>query len=286
MKSIVKLLRPHHSIKNILLFLPLVFGGKLLDKTLLFRCIFGFVAFFFICSAVYVINDIRDAEKDRLHPKKCKRPIASGKISKKTAAFIAVLLVALAVFCDIFLCRSIGGFFVLLLYFVLNLGYSMGLKEVPLLDIVILVSGFILRVVYGSQICGIPVSGWMYLTVMCASFYLGLGKRRNELSRTGGDTRKVLTFYTYGFLDKNMYLCNTLVVIFYALWSTSAEITQRFGERMIWTVPLVMIILMKYSLDIEGDSDADPVEVVVRDKVLALLCLMYAIIAVSVIYFA
>ena len=284
MLSYFRLMRIHHSIKNVLLFLPAVFAGAMFHNNNLILCIFGFISFSLISSAVYVINDIKDAEKDRLHPTKCNRPIAAGEISKVSAVIFAVFLVLVSAFISLVLCRSLTGFLIIALYFLLNIGYSMGLKEIPLLDILILVSGFILRVLYGSAICGIPVSGWMYLTVMSASFYMGLGKRRNELSKNGSGTRKVLKFYTYEFLDKNMYICSALMIIFYSLWCTSDGIIEKFGSRMLWTIPLVVVICMKYSLDIEGNSDGDPVEVLVHDKVLALLCLVFAIFVVGVIY--
>ncbi len=280
----IRLLRPHHWIKNLLLFLPALFSGRLFERSILLACIYGFFAMCFISSVVYIINDVRDAEKDRLHPKKCKRPVASNAVSKNSAVIMAVALAVFAVITVLFLCKSPVGLIVMTAYTILNIGYSLGLKELPLTDILILASGFVLRVVYGSAVSGIPVSGWMYLTVMSASIYLGLGKRRNELSGNGTDTRKVLKLYTYEFLDKNMYICNALMIIFYSLWCTTAEITERYSGRMLWTVPLVMVIFMKYSMDIEGRSDGDPVEVVIHDKVLALLCAVYTGVVVGIVY--
>ena len=173
-------------------------------------------------------------------------------------------------------------------YFAANLGYSLGLKHVPFLDIVLLVLGFVLRVLYGAAIVGSVTSAWVYLTVFALSFYLGLGKRRNELKKTrdsGGSTRKVLQYYSYEFLDKFMYLCLTLAVTFYALWSADGEITAKYGtDKLIWTVPLVIIILMKYSADIESDSFGDPVDVVMHDKVLLGLSALLGLAVVALIY--
>ena len=284
MKQHIRLLRPHHWIKNLLMFLPALFSGRLFECSVLIPCVYGFIALCFVSSVIYIVNDIRDAEKDKLHPKKCSRPIASGAVSKASASAIAIFLFVVASVMDILLCKSIDGMVILLVYTVLNVGYSMGLKEIPLIDILILASGFVLRVVYGSAVSGVPVSGWMYLTVMSASLYLGLGKRRNELSKNGTTSRKVLRLYTYEFLDKNMYICNAVMIIFYSMWCTTAEITERFGGRMLWSVPLVMVIFMKYSMDIEGSSDGDPVEVVIHDKVLAMLCTVYALVITGIVY--
>ena len=155
------------------------------------------------------------------------------------------------------------------------------------MDIAILVSGFLLRVLYGSEIMGIEISNWLYLTVISMSFYLGLGKRRNELVKsTEGTTRKVLQFYNHSFLDKNMYMCLALTITFYSLWSVDPLTISRIGNsNLFWTVPLVILICMKYSLTIEGNSDGDPVEVVFRDKTLLALILFFGVITMGIIYF-
>lgn len=173
----------------------------------------------------------------------------------------------------------------MLAYFAVNLGYSLGLKHIPFLDIVLLVMGFVLRVIYGAAIVGSSTSAWVYLTVFSLSFYLGLGKRRNELTKTLGNTRKVLQYYSYDFLDKFMYLCLTLAITFYALWSADAQVAAKYGtDKLIWTVPIVIIILMKYSADIESNSYGDPVDVVMHDKALLLLGVLFALVMVFLIY--
>jgi hypothetical protein len=129
-------------------------------------------------------------------------------------------------------------------------------------------------------VCSIEVSGWLYLTVISVSFYFSLGKRRNELVRQGdGQTRQVLKYYTKAFLDKNMYMFLGLANVFYALWAMENE-----NKSVIWTVPLVLLICMRYSLDIEGDSDGDPVEVLVHDKVLIALCLVLGAAMMAILY--
>ena len=119
----------------------------------------------------------------------------------------------------------------------LNLLYSFGLKNVPVADIAILVSGFLLRVLYGSSITGIEISKWLYLTVIAMSFYLGLGKRRNELEKHGGEsTRKVLEAYNKNFLDKNMYMCLSLAIVFYSLWCTDPNTISLYNNNAIRNV--------------------------------------------------
>ena len=278
MKAYIRLLRPKHCIKNILVLLPLVFSGRLFEPRLLAKGVCAFAAFSALASLVYIINDIRDAERDRRHPTKCRRPIASGAVPVPHAAAEAVgmgmLLAALALWgrfsWESWLCLGV--------YFVLNLGYSLGLKNVPILDIAILVSGFLLRVLLGSAATGIATSGWLYLTVTSVAFYMGLSKRRGELRTSSASTRRVLRYYNDAFLSQNMQMCLTLAVVFYSLWSVDR------GGNLMWTVPLVMCICLRYSMVVEGSSDGDPVEVVFQDKVLLILACIFAVITLVFLY--
>ena len=171
-------------------------------------------------------------------------------------------------------------------YLLLNLAYSFGLKNIPIVDITILVAGFLIRVLYGAFVTEITISNWLYLTVIALSFYFALGKRRNELKHiSDGETRQVLKAYPTNFLDKNMGMCLTLANVFYALWSMD-EKTKSFynNDYLIFTVPIVLLITMKYSLDIEGESDGDPVEVLLHDKVLLALCVLYLAVMFMILY--
>ena len=286
-KSLIKLMRPKHYIKNLLIFVSIFFDRNIFAGSILAKVICGFVAFCVISSAIYIFNDIHDVEQDRRHEVKKNRPIASGAISVKLAYIIAFGLFILAVAINWFCGFGWQAMTIMLVYFVCNLGYSLGLKNIPFLDIVLLVMGFMLRVLYGAAIIGSGVSAWVYLTVISLSFYLGLCKRRNELKKSKGETstRKVLSFYSFEFLDKFMYLCLTLAVAFYALWSADAEIEVKYGtDKLIWTVPLVIVLLMKYSADIESNSYGDPVDVITHDKVLVLLSFIFALVLFGLIY--
>ena len=287
MKNYIKLMRFKHYIKNGLILLPFLFGGRLFELSLLRQAAFGFVSFCLLTSAVYIINDIMDVKTDREHPTKRFRPIASGEVSVKTAAVLAVILVIASAALHYFT-HAVHWYawIYLLVYLALNLGYSFGLKNQPIIDIAILVSGFLIRVLYGAALSGIEISNWMYLTVIAMSFYLGLGKRRNELIRQpDGAQRKVLRFYNKEFLDKNMYLCLALTIAFYSLWSVDPITTARVQSNgVVWTVPLVILICMSYSLRIEGNSEGDPVDVLLGDKLLLALVAILCVIWVVLIY--
>jgi len=294
MKNYLKLIRIHHWIKNLLIFLPLIFSGQLLNAHLLTTAVLGFFGFCLLSSFVYVLNDIKDLEQDQRHPTKKNRPLAAGKISILAAQiFLAVLIVLAALFLS-FTCKWGWGWLFAALYLAVNLWYSNGAKKVPLLDIVLLVSGFVLRLLFGSAITGIEISNWLYLTVFASCTYLALGKRRNEYrvaQATPQDsgapiTRDVLKFYNYEFLDKNMHICLGLTITFYALWCVDPLTVQKIGNMyLVWTVPLLIILGMKYSLNIEHEGDGDPVEVVLADKVLLCLGLAFAGILGAMVYF-
>ena len=287
--EILRLMRPKHYIKNFLIFVSITFDRDLFNLPVLGRVLLGFGVFCLLSSAVYVVNDIQDVEADRRHEVKRNRPIASGAVPIPAAWTLAGGLLAAALAVQLAAFGNRGNSLLLMLgYFAVNLGYSLGLKHVPFVDIVLLVMGFVLRVVYGAAIVGSVTSAWVYLTVFSLAFYLGLGKRRNELIKTrdsAGSTRKVLQYYSYDFLDKFMYLCLTLAITFYALWSADGEITAKYGtDKLIWTVPLVIIILMKYSADIESNSYGDPVDVVMHDKALLALAALFGLVMVGLIY--
>lgn len=277
----LRLIRARHYIKNGLVFTPLFFNGSLGHVSSFLIVMLGAFFFCMAASAIYIVNDLNDCEKDRLHPVKCRRPIASGKVSPKAALQGALLLVVISVIGGWLLFKGLDlACFYLALYFFLNLAYSYRLKNIPLLEIAILASGFVLRILFGGAIAEVDVSNWLFLTVLSVSFYMGLGKRRNEMiSNKENETRKVLAYYNKSFLDKNMYMFLALSIAFYSLWSM-----EHARELMIWTVPLVMLICMRYSLVLERHSEGDPVDIILKDKALIVLGCMYAAFTVVVLY--
>lgn len=286
MKNYIKLARFKHCIKNIFILLPLFFGHKLFDIEADIECILGFFAFSLLSSVVYIVNDINDIENDKRHPKKRLRPIASGKISINNGIIYAVFLAVLSCVCAYFACRE-NPFSVIFLiaYFVINFMYSFGLKNYPIIDVAILASGFLLRLLFGASIVNIDVSSWLYLTVLSLSFYLGLGKRRNELKRQSDTSRKVLKYYSYEFLDKMMYMFMAIALVFYSLWCADPMTVSNLDpSRIVWTVPVIILILMRYSYIVEGDSDGDPAEVVLHDIPILVLCAFYALLMTLLIY--
>lgn len=273
-----KLMRVKHYLKNVLIFVPLFFSGLFFNKNKLLLGVAGFFAYSFVCSSVYILNDLKDINKDSKHPTKRNRPLASGRVSPKNAIVLLVTCVGVSILLSL-LIGNVYAALLLYLYFILNIAYSLGLKNQPIIDIVILASGFVIRVFYGGLVTNITISKWLYLVVTTGSLYMGLGKRRNELKALSG-TRDVLKFYNESFLDKNMYVCVALTIVFYALWTLELS-----NPIISWTIPFFIIILLRYSLDIEGNSDGDPIEVILKDKMLIGLTLMYGISIFIMLYF-
>ncbi len=281
-KAYIKLIRPKHYLKNLLVFLPLIFSGHLFEKEYFIQAILAFMSFSMVASAVYVINDLKDKKLDALHPRKKHRPIASGLVGTTEAIVVIICLIGLAALFQYFANISLSSVGLLTAYFIINVCYSFGLKNVPVIDVLILSLGFVLRVLYGGYSLDIEVSKWLYLSVLAFSFYLGLGKRRNEIRITGKETRKVNRYYSHEFLDKNMYVCLGLAIAYYSLWSVDPS---QSNESMVWTIPVVIAIVMAYSLAIESsESDGDPVSVVTSSPHLLALIVIYGAIMTYLVY--
>ena len=268
----LKLLRVKSWIKNILIVLPILCAHELNDNNII-NTIIAFISFCFASSFVYILNDIKDKENDRKHISKKNRPIASGSIEVKTAAVIAVILLIISILLTLYInnFKINNSLYLLISYIVINIGYSLGLKNIEIVDVSILSLCYIIRVYYGASIFNIEVSSWLFLTILSASLYLGLSKRKKEL-QISTDTRKVLNKYNENFLDKFAYLSLTLTIVFYSLWSI-----EQTSKYVIFTVPLLIIIFMKYSLDIEKGEEGDPTNIIYNDKVLIVLTMAYAI---------
>lgn len=280
----IKLMRPKHYIKNLLIFIPLIFSGLFFDINNLSKTFYSFIIYCLVTSIIYIINDIKDKNKDKKNIIKKDRPLASGRISCRNAVIEIVILLLIVVFLICLFKLPLISILFLSIYFILNLGYSLGLKNIPILDILILASGFVIRVLYGASILHIDVSNWLYLSILSISFYLGLGKRRNEMNKAGIKFRKVLKYYSEEFLDKNMYMFLCMSIIFYSLWAADSNIANKNHNLLIYTIPLMISICMKYSMDIEGDSSGDPVEVILKDKVILLLGFIFVVVIFLILY--
>ena len=285
MKDYLKLMRVKHYIKNFLIFAVIIFSSNLFNLNMLFTNILNFVSFSLTCSIVYTINDIFDIEKDKKHPTKKNRPLASGKISKRNAYIFVLILFSFSSIINFLPCifnkdySLLFTYLCLYGYLIMNILYSIKLKHVPIVDIFILTLGFLIRVVYGSVSIGVSISNWMYLTVLAVSFYAALGKRRNEYIKNGSKSREVLKYYNKEYLNKFMNTFTTAAIVFYSLWANNMN-----SVFFLISILFVIFILMRYSLIVEGDSLGDPVDVVLNDKLLFFSIIAYGLYMGGVLY--
>lgn len=303
----LKLLRPKQWIKNFAIFAALIFSGQLFDPDLFTRAIVGFFVFCGLSSAIYVVNDIFDIEKDRLHPFKRFRPLAHGDLSIPYALVLACILIVFSLLFGI----AIGPGFLLLVvvYLLLQFSYSMFLKNVTVLDILALAAGYMLRVYAGELATGYHISVWLVLTTIALSLFLAIGKRKSELtliSHMPGTqieaTRKTLSHYSEALLNVYASIFATSTYIFYSLF-TFFENPQglRIGANILlpdflpasfqrkWlmiTIVPVVYGLMRYLQDIyekhEGES---PEKVLLSDIPLLTTVIIWAVLVVGIIYF-
>lgn len=266
----LQLMRAKHWLKNLLVLFPLAFSGHAIEPSYVLLAIAAFVSFSLASSSVYIFNDLRDLESDRAHPRKRNRPIANGSVSVRLASVVSIACLFVAIVAALRFASNIcDALLVLGVYVALNVGYSIGWKNVPVVDIAILASGFVLRILFGGAVCGIGISSWLLLTILALSVFFALGKRRGELLRHGPSMRKSLEKYTQSFLDKNLYMYLGIGLVFYSLWTFerigggSGIYLDSSSLALVLGIPIVMIMCLRYSMDIESSgSDGDPMEVI------------------------
>jgi 4-hydroxybenzoate polyprenyltransferase len=274
MKPILKLLRPKHWVKNLFLFIPTFFAGNLFADSKLDKLIYGFFIFCMLASAVYIINDINDVQADRIHPKKRLRPIASGTVKVTTAWIILVVMVLTALSCALLL-GTPGEppkfFFLLLIYFVLNIGYSFGLKNIPILDLFIVSFGFLLRVYSGGIIAGVEISHWLSIMIFLLALFLIIAKRRDDLvirGETGEIVRKSSQAYNLEFINSCITLLSAVVIVAYIMYTVSPEVTQRFNSNYLFGTTIFVIAgVMRYlQITFVEQNSGSPTTILFRDK--------------------
>lgn len=280
-------MRVNQWVKNLFVFLPLFFSGNLFNIDLLIESFYGFLIFSFVASSIYIINDYVDIEKDKKHPEKKNRPLASGKISKQNAFILFLVLLVLTCF----LLWTFGTLQVAILvgiYFLMNIAYSFKLKQVAILDVMIIAFGFLLRVFVGGYMTGILVSDWTILLVFDLALILALGKRRGELvnAELEGVTRKSLDGYNLNFLNSALAITCTVAVICYMMFILSPETQSKFHHYIIYTFVFVFAAVLRYLQQTFVYAKTEsPTKLIFKDHFIQLLIVMWGISYVLLIYF-
>ena len=287
MKEIIKLIRVPQWIKNLFVFIPVVYSRNLFHPDYLIKSLTAFFIFCLLSSVVYVINDIVDTEADRHHPIKKNRPIASGKISNAKAITVAIILFTLGLLLSVYtnpMFKIFAG-----LYLIINIFYSFKLKHMVLLDIFSIAAGFMIRVTAGALVISVEISSWLILTTMFLSLFLAVMKRRSELVVAGDEqssTRKVLEFYSTNFIDQMATVAAAGVIISYALYTVSLRtITVFQTEHLIYTTPFVVFGIFRYMfLVINHNKGENTTEIMVTDVSMIVNILLYSLTTVIIVY--
>ncbi len=283
----LKLLRPKDWAKNLFLFLPLFFGREIFNLGKLFHVALGFIAFSAIASSIYIINDYRDREDDRKHPVKRNRPIASGAVKPTTALVICAALLVIG-FALAWYIRD-KFFIVLGIYFLLNLAYSLGLKAISILDIIILATGFVLRIKGGSVISYVPLSEWIIIMVFLLAVFMAIGKRRDDVLlklSSGADMRKSIKGYNLEFLNILLAFVCAVIVVAYLMYTMSpATIANTGSSRLYYTCIFVLAGIMRYLQIIYISTDSgSPTKILYKDRFIQITLFLWGISYIVLLY--
>lgn len=287
MKHYIKLIRPKDWAKNAFLFLPLFFAGRLFEADLLLYVFEGLICFSFVASSIYILNDYRDIEDDRKHPEKKNRPLAAGLVKKNVAFAIAIALLIVGLGWA-WLIRD-KFFFVLVIYFLLNLAYSLGLKKIPILDIMIIAIGFVLRVKAGAVIAKVGLSEWLTIMVFLLALFMALAKRRDDVLLkidSGTSMRASVKGYNLDFINIALSLICSVIIVAYFMYTMSPEVIARLGTyRLYYTCLFVLAGLFRYLQLIYVHSDSEsPVKILYRDRFIQVTIVLWVVSFYMILY--
>ncbi|HQR38404.1 MAG TPA: decaprenyl-phosphate phosphoribosyltransferase [Blastocatellia bacterium] len=280
-------MRPRQWVKNLFVVAPAIFAGTLFDRPSIFRVGVAFVVFCLVSSSVYLVNDVLDREADRLHPSKCNRAIASGRLSVGIALAVAVI-VGLA---GLALGEILGPRFLMVvaIYIVITLAYSLYFKHAVILDVMLLAAGFVLRVEAGAVAVSVPASEWLLLCTLLLALFLGFSKRRHELTLLedgAANHRRVLVHYSAELLDQMIVIVATSAILCYILYTVWPSTVEKFHtNHLIFTVPFVIYCIFRYFYLIhQRQSGGDPTDTLLTDRPLLAGIVLWAVTAVAVVY--
>ena len=282
-------LRPHQWTKNLLVFAALGFSKHLFDPAPLARATFAFALFCGLSGAVYLLNDLADVERDRRHPVKRLRPLASGALDPRTAGLVAAILAIGCLGLSFVLGRPFAAS--ALVYLGLNLLYSFRLKEVVIVDVLSISLGFVLRAVAGGLAVGAAVSDWLLICTFLLALFLSLAKRRHELTSLNEDAsghRKILAEYSPYLLDQMINVVTASCLSAYAFYTTAPETREKFEtDRLAWTIPFVLYGIFRYLYLVHRkEQGGSPSDVLLTDRPLLAAVALWAATVVVIIYTA
>lgn len=286
MKDLIHLIRMPQWVKNIFVWIPAFFAGILFQGDVLIRLCLGFLAFGFLASSIYIINDYNDVAQDRLHPLKRHRPLAAGTVNRRFALVLSVVLLVSALLIGYSLSHT--GFYILAVYFILNLLYTFFLKKIAIVDIVIIAFGFLLRVLFGIQIIGIATSKWLVLMTFLLALFLGLAKRRDEfiIFAKGIKSRDSMTGYNLPFLDASLVFTASIATVSYLMYTISDEVVHHFQTDYLYitAIPVIVGLLRYLQLSLVLKNSGSPTKVLLHDRFTQCVILIWIALFFFIIY--
>jgi len=266
---LVKLIRPQQWVKNLFLFVPVFFAGDVFNTEKIILLIFGFTSFCLISSAVYILNDYKDIELDKLHPIKKFRPLASGQVAVSHAFFLMGILLLFG----LLLSYSISITFLILLvsYIIINLLYSLGLKNVSIVDILIVATGFVLRTIAGGLVANVYISHWLIIMIFLLSLFLVVAKRREDMLEfvsTGKAMRESIANYNMDFINLTLTMLSGVIIVAYIMYTVSPEVSDRLqSENLYMTSAFVIIGILRYmQITLVENKSGSPVKILYTDR--------------------
>lgn len=289
-KDIARVIRPQQWIKNVFVLVPLFFGGSLLDTTDIIAAVTAAMAFCFISSSIYCLNDIIDVEDDRRHPVKCMRPIASGQVGVRKAWGLMGLMFVLAMAVLLLLPENrleTGG--VIVFYWLLNIAYCMRLKQYAIIDVCIVAFGFVLRLLAGGLASGIYLSKWIVLMTFLLMLFLSFAKRRDDVVRmneTGEAPRKNTIRYNLTFINQAITITASVTLVCYIMYTVSPEVVSHYQSDYLYLTSIFVILgLLRYiQLTVVDKRSGDPTKVILRDRFTQLIVAAWGVTFLVMIY--
>lgn len=287
--NLIKSLRPYHWVKNSFIFLPLFFAQRFGDLSALLNCVIAFGGFSLVASSIYVINDINDIELDRQHPRKCRRPIASGVISIKQGISLAVISFILGMAITVFGVCNIILTGVVLVYYLLNLAYTLRLKRYAIIDVMIIASGFVLRIMVGGIAAEVELSSWIILMTFLLAMFLGFAKRRDDVlisQKDGIIARANIVRYNVGFIDSVLVMTAGITIVAYIMYCMSPEVVERMRSDNLYISSIFVItgIIRYLQHTMVYETSGNPTKMLIRDRFLQLVILGWIATFIVIMY--
>ena len=289
-RHIIKVARPTHWIKNLFVFLPVFFGGGLLNTSEAVSAALTFLSFSLAASALYCLNDIIDVNADRAHPVKCKRPIASGAITIPQAyGMMALSMLVSIVLMFLLPAGQTKTIFVIVAYFLINVAYCLRLKDYAIIDVCIIASGFVLRILAGGYATGVQLSKWIVLMTFLLTLFLAFAKRRDDVLRmntTGQAPRANTSRYNLTFINQAITITAGVMLVCYVMYTVSPEIIAQFAtDKLYLTSILVILAILRYlQISFVDEKSGDPVKVALSDRATQLILLAWLLSFLVIIY--